>query len=213
MTSSKTPFRLTPTRLTTARTSTVLLACLAAVALNLVFGIGIGYLALPFLFLDTIGTFVASALFGTWWGIAVGVITNLVLGWTIEPAAFWFIPVQVLVAVIVGLSSRRDGYTVKTAPIAAALCAVLVPLLSTAIAVMAFGGSHGGVMDGMVAGLQRAGQSLFSAAFWPRVGLEFIDKAVTALIALGLVTLVARWFTKQGGEVAVDEPEAVQQTH
>ncbi|MGA4670071.1 hypothetical protein ACPCG0_09785 [Propionibacteriaceae bacterium Y1923] len=187
--------------------TTTLIICAAAVVLNLVVGWAVGLLTLSFLFLDTIGTVVAAALFGIRWGVAVGVVTNVVLAPTVRPQAIWFVIVQVAVAVVVGLVSRRSGYTVRTAPIAAAILAVLVPVLSTIIVVAVFQGGHGNPVDDAVAGLQAAGNSLVSAAFWPRAGLELVDKAVTALVALVLVKSLTGRFVKPRHEV-VAQPEA-----
>lgn len=186
---------------------TTLLVCAVAVVLNVATGTLVGMLALPFLFLDTLGTFVASALFGVRWGVVVGVLTNVVLALVVRPQALWFIPVQVLVAVVVGLVARRDGYTPRTAPIAAALLAVLVPLVSTIIVVAVFKGGHGNPVDDAVAGLQAAGNSLFSAAFWPRAGLELVDKAVTAFLALVIIKVLPEAVVKQRvrAEVASEE--------
>ncbi|MBO1031380.1 ECF transporter S component [Tessaracoccus sp. SD287] len=167
--------------------STILLVCTAAVVLNITVGWAVGLLTLSFLFLDTVGTFIAAALFGIRWGLLVGVVTNVVIALTFRPQAIWFVVVQIAVAVVVGAVSRPKGYTVASAPIAAAILAVLVPLLSTIIVVAVFKGAHGNPVDDAVAGLQAAGNSLFSAAFWPRAGLELIDKVVTAVIALVVV--------------------------
>lgn len=167
--------------------STILLVCTAAVVLNITVGWAVGLLTLSFLFLDTVGTFIAAALFGIRWGLVVGVVTNVVIALTFRPQAIWFVVVQIAVAVVVGAVSRPKGYTVASAPIAAAILAVLVPLLSTIIVVAVFKGAHGNPVDDAVAGLQAAGNSLFSAAFWPRAGLELMDKVVTAVIALVVV--------------------------
>lgn len=167
--------------------STILLVCTAAVVLNITVGWAVGLLTLSFLFLDTVGTFITAALFGIRWGLLVGVVTNVVIALTFRPQAIWFVVVQIAVAVVVGAVSRPKGYTVASAPIAAAILAVLVPLLSTIIVVAVFKGAHGNPVDDAVAGLQAAGNSLFSAAFWPRAGLELMDKVVTAVIAMVVV--------------------------
>ena len=181
---------MAPSRTNPNRLSTILLVCAAAVVLNITVGWALGLLTLSFLFLDTIGTFIAAALFGIRWGVLVGVVTNVIIALTFRPPAIWFVVVQIAVAVVVGAVSRPRGYTVASAPVAAAILAVVVPLLSTIIVVAVFKGAHGNPIDDTVAGLQAAGNSLFSAAFWPRAGLELIDKAVTALIALVVVKVL-----------------------
>ncbi|MGD8214014.1 hypothetical protein [Aestuariimicrobium sp. Y1814] len=188
--------------------ATTLLVCAAVVVLNIAVGWAVGLLTLSFLFLDTIGTFVAAALFGIRWGVAVGVLTNVILALTFRPPAIWFVIIQIAIAVVVGAVSRKSGYTAVSAPIAAAILAVLVPLLSTVIVVAVFQGAHGNPVDDAVAGLQSAGNSLFSAAFWPRAGLELVDKAVTALIGLVLVKALTPGVVKPRHEVETEDREA-----
>lgn len=172
--------------------SLVLTVSAMAVVLNVVGGTVVGLLSLPFLFLDTIGTFLVAALFGIRWAILVGVVSNLVLGVTTGPSDIPFALVQVVIAIIVGSVSNRWGYTAKTAPVAGIIVALVAPLVGTAIAVAVFGGLTGRSIDVAVLWLQQAGHGIFSSAFWPRLGSNLIDKILTAFLTLAILRAIPR---------------------
>lgn len=153
-----------------------------AVVINVVGGTAVGLLGLPFLFLDALGTFFAAAAFGIRWGILVGVITNLVLGVTSGPTSIPFLLVQVVIAVIVGTIANTIGYTWVGAALAGLIVAIIAPIIGTAIAVLLFGGLSGNGLDAITLWLVSTGQDIFGAAFWPRLGSNFIDKVLTAFI-------------------------------
>ena len=158
-----------------------------AVAVNVVAGTAVASLAIPFLFLDTLGTFFVAAAYGVRAGVLVGVVTNLVLGVTEGPTAVPFALVNAAVAVVVGLLARRRGFTLPVALAAGPVVAVLAPALGTVIAVYVFGGLTGGALDLVVLGLRQAGAAVFTAAFLPRLGANAVDKVATALLVWGLL--------------------------
>ncbi|MCW5951900.1 MAG: hypothetical protein KIT69_06555 [Propionibacteriaceae bacterium] len=186
--------------------SLVLTVSALAVVLNVVGGTAVGLLSLPFLFLDTIGTFLVAALFGIRWAILVGVLSNLVLGVTSGPSSIPFALVQVVIAVIVGFIANRWGYTIKTAPIAGALVAIIAPVIGTSIAIVVFGGLTGGAIDVFVLWLEQVGQSAFGAAFWPRLGSNAIDKLLTAFITLAILNAIPQSLIRRRHRVAPEEP-------
>lgn len=186
--------------------SLVLTVSALAVVLNVVGGTLVGLLSLPFLFLDTIGTFLVSALFGIRWGILVGVVSNLVLGVTSGPSNIPFALVQVVIAIIVGFIANRWGYTIKTAPIAGIIVAVVAPLVGTFIAIAVFGGLTGGAIDVLVLWLEQSGQDAFGAAFWPRLGSNLVDKILTALVTLAIIKAIPATLVKPRVPATAAEP-------
>ena len=186
-------------------TLTLVISALAVVV-NVVGGTLVGLLAIPFLFLDTIGTFFVSAVFGIRWGILVGVVSNLVLGVTASPSDIPFAIVQVAIAVIVGVIANQWGYNWKTTPIAGIVVAIVAPLIGTAIAVAVFGGLTGGAADVFVLWLENAGQSVFGAAFWPRLGSNLIDKILTAFLVYGLIKAIPATLIKRRYRAKTETP-------
>jgi len=169
------------------RNTYALAFCGLAVALNVVLGTVVGTLSLSWLFLDAMGTIFAAVLFGPWWGMGVGIVTNLVLGVTNGPTEIPFAVVNAAIGLSVGLIATRWGFGWLPAIGAGVLVAVLAPLLGTPIAILVFGGLTGGALDVLVMALTQAGSDIFTAAFLPRLGSNLVDKVVSCLLVVALV--------------------------
>ena len=63
-------------------------------------------LRLP-VYLDSIGTVLAAALFGPAAGLVPGLISGLISGMTSDVYAFYYIPVQLVIGLVAGLVFRR----------------------------------------------------------------------------------------------------------
>ncbi|WP_438434302.1 CD3073 family putative ECF transporter S component [Gorillibacterium sp. sgz500922] len=168
------------------RTLIITLGALA-VAINVIAGTVVSSLKIPFLFLDTVGTIFAAAVFGPFWGALVGLITNLVLGVTSGYTAIPFALVNIIVGLVVGLLARRGGYRFGPALVSGLLLGVLCPVVGTAIAIGLFGGLTGGAQDVFVLWLKQAGSSVFASAFLPRLADNLIDKVLSALLVYYVV--------------------------
>jgi energy-coupling factor transport system substrate-specific component len=81
------------------------------IALNVVLGTVVSWMKIPLLFLDTIGTVLISVLFGPWWGVLTGGLTNVVLGATTGASAIFFGLVNIAIALVVGFIARRYDFT------------------------------------------------------------------------------------------------------
>lgn len=168
------------------RTQVITLGALA-VAINVIAGTLVGNLKIPFLFLDTVGTIFIAAVFGPLWGSVVGLLTNLVLGVTSSYTSIPFALVNIIVALVVGFASRKNGYRFSTALVSGVLLGILCPAVGSVIAIGLFGGLTGGAMDVAVLWLKQAGTSLFASAFLPRLGENLIDKILSALLVYYVV--------------------------
>ena len=81
-------------------------------------------LRLP-VYLDSIGTVLAAALFGPAAGLVPGLISGLISGMTSDVYAFYYIPVQLILGLVAGLvfrklrpshtaGSRSEGLSLRT---------------------------------------------------------------------------------------------------
>ncbi|MFZ4895235.1 CD3073 family putative ECF transporter S component [Plantibacter sp. Mn2098] len=170
-------------------TLTLVLSALA-VAVNVLGGTAVGLLHIPFLFLDTLGTFFIAASFGIRWGVLVGVLTNVILGVTTSPTNIPFAIVNAVVAIIVGLLANKWGYKLWVAIVAGITVGIVAPVIGSVIAVYVFGGLTGGGIDVFVLGLRQAGSSIFVSAFLPRLGENLIDKILTSLIVYAVLRAI-----------------------
>jgi energy-coupling factor transport system substrate-specific component len=138
------------------------------------------------LFLDSILTAVAAAIFGIWPGILVALLTNsfgeLFSGF--HGIAIPFAICGIATAVIVGLMAKR-GKFVTILQLAFGILAVSLAnsLLGAVIATFVFGGQTGVNIDVLVDGLTAALGNIFSAAFLARIPANFVDKGIAVLAA------------------------------
>lgn len=150
------------------------------------------------LFMDSILTAVAAALFGVLPGLAVAVLTNV-----FQEAFHGFagrnLPFALCgaaTALIVGLWARRGGFrTLGAAFLASIAVALANSLLGSAIAVFVYGGTTASNIDNLVAAFALVTDSILSAAFLARFPMNLVDKTIAVFAAWGLL---AAW--RKAGE-------------
>ncbi|MDM8129817.1 ECF transporter S component, partial [Paraclostridium benzoelyticum] len=69
------------------------------ILVNIVFGMFVGMLNIPLLFLDTVGTVLGAVVLGPLWGALIGGGTNLVLGVISDPTNIPFALVNIALGV------------------------------------------------------------------------------------------------------------------
>lgn len=158
------------------------------IVLNVVVGMTIQLINIPILFLDTIGTTIGSLVLGPWYGAAIGGCTNLVLGVISGPTNIPFALVNIILGLVVGFVSRKNNFNYKTAILTGISLSVICPLIGTPISVLVFGGLSGSGADILVGFLMQSGQKIFTAAFIPRILTNIVDKPLSCIIALFLIS-------------------------
>lgn len=168
---------------------TIILAYSAmGIALNVVLGTVVSWMKIPLLFLDTIGTVLISVVFGPWWGVLTGGLTNVVLGATTGASAIFFGLVNIAIALVVGIIARRfDFRKWYIALLTGILVSIIAPLIGTPIAVAVYGGLNGSGMDLVVLWLRASGESVFASTFISRITGNFIDKIITCMLVMFLI--------------------------
>lgn len=152
------------------------------------------------LFLDSIFTAIAAAVFGPWHGMIVAVLTN---GWNEVLDGFsglhiLFAVCGIATALIVSGFVRSGHY--RNA-LSWSLCVGSVTLanalLGALIAAFVYGGGTRMNLDNIVAGFSLFTDSVFTAAFLARLPINLVDKALAVVPALTLAIAVAR--SKEAG--------------
>lgn len=158
------------------------------IALNVVLGTLVSTMKIPLLFLDTIGTVLISVLFGPWWGVLTGGLTNVVLGATTGASAIFFGIVNIAIALVVGSIARKFDFTKwYVALITGFILSIVAPLIGTPIAVAVYGGLNGSGMDLVVLWLRSSGESVFASTFISRIAGNLVDKIITCLLVMFMV--------------------------
>jgi energy-coupling factor transport system substrate-specific component len=171
------------------------------IALNVILGTVVSSLKIPLLFLDTIGTVLISVLFGPWWGVLTGGLTNVVLGATTGASAIFFAIVSIAIALVTGYIARKFDFTKwYVALITGIILSIVAPLIGSPIAVAVYGGLNGSGMDLVVLWLRASGQDVFASTFLSRITGNFVDKIITCLLVMYLIVrlpILSKVFKKE----------------
>lgn len=153
-----------------------------SIGINIVLGTIVGWMSIPLLFLDTVGTILSAVVLGPVYGMAVGGITNVVLGFIYNPKDIPFALVNIAIGLVVGLIAKKYKFDIKTAIISGLILAVVAPAIGTPIAIYVYGGLTGDFNDVFFTALKNAGKDIFSAAFIPRITSNIIDKVISCVL-------------------------------
>ena len=167
------------------------------IAINIVLGTVAGIINIPLLFLDTIGTIFVAAVFGPLYGAVTGGLTNIALGIIQNPKNIPFALVNIAVGIVVGLIARKWKFNLKTAIITGAILAVVAPLIGTPISVYVYGGLTGDFNDIFFTWLRQTGQSVFTAAFIPRITSNIVDKIASCIIVSLLISRMPKNYIQE----------------
>ncbi len=154
------------------------------IGINIVGGMLATSLKLP-VFLDTIGTILAAAILGPWWGALTGGLTNVIMSLQ-SPMDMWFAIVNIAVGLIVGFVSMKFGFQKWLIVLVTGLIlAVVAPIIGTIIATYVYGGLTGGGIDIFTAGLMKAGAGSVRRRVHPACRREPGGQAALGIRCLG----------------------------
>ena len=165
----------------------------SAVAINLAVGFLTNQLGLP-IYLDTLGTVLATGLAGPAAGVTTGVLSQLVR--SLFESFIWlpFALVQVVVALLAALAARRGGFRSGRIAMAwGALTGLAGGTASAVISYIVFKGVTATGVTAVTALLIGAGLSRAQAVTTASLGTDLLDKVIVfALIAAVLRSLPGR---------------------
>ena len=184
------------------RGATVIAVASACVALNVGLGAVVFFFKLP-IYADAIGTLTFALIAGGmgWRGCMlaalIGAISFILTGLLINPAAVWFIPTQVAIAVygfyvarpLLRPQGREAGAGPKRFALAIVIgigLGVVAGIVSAPIIALVFGGITGSGASFLVAILLKSGEGLYRSVLASGIASEPIDKTLQLLIALAV---------------------------
>lgn len=190
------------TKLFSRRNASVSVLVIVSVFMNSLLNYLSQLASLP-IFMDSIFTVLGTAVLGPWWGIAIGVFTNLLMdalqGFS---GILWpFAAVQIVTALVTHIMIRHNALkTVLGVSLFIFVLAVLNALTGTVIAVFVFGGFTLERFDFIVHALIQSGQSIFSSAFVTRVVINIVDKGIAVLVLMALFPKLRQYMSSAGEE-------------
>ncbi|CAH8767948.1 ECF transporter S component [Paenibacillus dendritiformis] len=158
-----------------------------AVGINYIGKLFAGVLKLP-LWLDAIGTVLASMLAGPVIGGLSGLINNIIYGLTMDPISFVYALTSVFIGLVAGIMAYKGWISSwgKAAVIGLAVGLTAV-VISTPLNVAFWGGQTGNVWGDIVFGYVLQGtQSVWLASFLDELVVDLPDKLITVLVAYGI---------------------------
>ena len=147
------------------------------------------------LFFDTIGTLVATALFGLLPGLATAIGTHIFME-LINGISGIYLPwmaCNISSALILWILIRRNQFESLVHALLAGLWIALAnALIGAIVAATLFSGDTEHAVDFVASALYALGNDVFSAAFLARLPVNIADKTIAVFIAFGALRLLNR---------------------
>lgn len=141
------------------------------------------------LYLDMIGTAFSALLLGPWWGVLVGLVTNVAGTASSGPDSLWFAPVNAVGALVWGYGARRwrMGRSIPRFFVLNVVVAVVCSSVATTTIVVVLGGSTGHSSDDITASLREVGQSLWLSVSVANLVTSVSDKLLAGFASLAVI--------------------------
>ncbi|SMO77512.1 ECF transporter S component [Melghirimyces algeriensis] len=182
--------------------STVALALIpVAVGINYIGKLFAGVLKLP-LWLDAIGTVLASMLAGPVIGAISGVVNNIIYGLTVDPISFVYGITSLFIGLVTGVMANRGWIQSWGKAIVVGLVVGLTAVLvSTPLNIVFWGGQTGNLWgDALFAVVMSQTSSVWLASFLDELVVDLPDKVLVVLcsyaIYRGLPQRVTQLFSR-----------------
>ena len=174
-------------RFKTAFTTTAWVLIPVAIGINLIGRFFTQTLNLP-LFLDTIGTTMAAFLAGPWVAAVAGVLTNLVIGLTLEATSIPFGIVNAAIGIVAGVLAAR-GFLKSTGKVIVMMLALTAITIITAmpLVVLVFEGVSGSGVDAVTGFFAASGRNMVESVLGQQLLTTPGDKVLTVLLAFALI--------------------------
>ncbi len=160
------------------------------IALNIVGSYLALLLRLP-IYLDSIGTILAGALMGPWYGLAAAVGNGLISGVLTDVYSLYFLPVGAVTGLMAGLLFWKG--ILKGWKVIPGSLALTVPgtVLSASISAFLFGGVTSSGSSLLVQLFHHLGLNLVASAFAVQIVTDYADRLISVLLVLVLTACLS----------------------
>ena len=167
-----------------------------AVCINYVGKLFASALKLP-LWLDSIGTVLASMLGGPILGALSGAINNIIFGLTADPMSFVYAGTSIAIGLVAGILAYKGWMNnFGKALVSGLIVSIVAAVVSTPLNIKFWGGQTGNAWGDAVFGAMMAKQSsLWLASFVDEVLVDVPDKIVTVLISFAIFKSLPKQLT------------------
>ncbi|MBZ1530869.1 ECF transporter S component [Leuconostoc mesenteroides] len=164
------------------------------IALFIVINIVGGHIALlaklP-VYLDTIGTLLGASFFGPVGGVVVGILTALINGTTGDLFSIYYMPSQIVTALVAGLIYRKVSATdVKNIWWSALIISVPATIVSSVITVILFHGITSSGSSTIVQVLHGLGVNQTLSVFLVQIGTDYLDRLIGVYVVAVVYSVI-----------------------
>lgn len=153
------------------------------IALNIVGAYIALCLKLP-VYLDSVGTILAGALLGPWYGFAAGAGGAFISGITSDVYALYFMPAGMITGIMAGILFKTSAFHGIKMMFGTAAITFPGTLVSSFISAYVFGGVTSSGSSIIVQGLKHLGFGLMASAFAVQIITEYADRFISVSIVL-----------------------------
>lgn len=159
----------------------------AAVGINYIGKLFAGVLKLP-LWLDAIGTVLASMLAGPIIGAIAGAVNNIIYGLTVDPISFVYGLTSLFIGLVAGVMAYKGWIASWGKAVVVGLAVgITAVIVSTPLNVIYWGGQTGNVWgDALFAAIMAQGGSIWLASFLDELVVDLPDKVLTVLASYAI---------------------------
>lgn len=156
----------------------------AAIGINYLGKLFAGFLRLP-LWLDSIGTVLASIIAGPIIGALSGIINNVIFGLTADPISTVYAITSGAIGLVTGIMAYKGWVSsIRTATITGLIVGMVAAIVSTPLNIIFWGGQTGNVWgDTFFAYLINNNIPMWLASFGNSIVVDVPDKLATVIIS------------------------------
>lgn len=144
-------------------------------------------------YLDTIGTLLGAAFFGPIGGVIVGVLTAMINGFTGDLFSIYFMPSQIVTALMAGFVYQKVKATeIKKIWWLALVISVPATIVSSIITVILFHGITSSGSSTIVQVLHGLGMNQTLSVFLVQVGTDYLDRIIGVYVVAVVYSIITR---------------------
>jgi energy-coupling factor transport system substrate-specific component len=149
-----------------------------AIAINVGIGAIVKALSLP-IYLDSIGTILATVLLGWQMGAVVGVLGFVITSIFINPFAIYFIGTQVVIAIYTHIVAQKGWFKNMFRTVLSGIgLGIVAAIVSAPVIIWVFGGATGNGAALVTSFFAEMGNQIVEAVFLSGFSIEPLDKAI-----------------------------------
>lgn len=163
-----------------------------AIAINVGIGAIVKMLNLP-LYVDSIGTILATLLLGWQMGAVVGILGFVITSIFINPFAIYFVGTQVVIALFTHIIGKRGWFkNIYKTMISGVGLGIIAAIVSAPIIIIVFQGATGNGASILTSFFAKMGNQIINSVFLAGFSIEPLDKGLQCLLAFFILNNIPK---------------------